>query len=78
MWTNELCAPTADFWGPVSNFGIPAAAVMDTQKDPDMYAITSYGLQYVSSLLVSHTRVTLSTTVAGSLLLTILAGPHYV
>lgn len=27
----------ADFWGPVSNFGIPIAAVMDTQKDPDMY-----------------------------------------
>lgn len=28
----------ADFWGPVSNFGIPIAAVMDTQKDPEMYA----------------------------------------
>ena len=26
-----------DFWGPVSNFGIPVAAVIDTQKDPDMY-----------------------------------------
>lgn len=25
-----------DFWGPVSNFGIPVAAVMDTQKDPEM------------------------------------------
>jgi len=23
------------FWGPVSNFGIPIAAVMDTQKDPE-------------------------------------------
>ncbi|ODQ74445.1 hypothetical protein LIPSTDRAFT_103731 [Lipomyces starkeyi NRRL Y-11557] len=22
------------FWGPVSNFGIPIAAVMDTKKDP--------------------------------------------
>lgn len=29
---------SADFWGPVSNFGIPIAAVMDTQKDPEMYA----------------------------------------
>lgn len=28
-----------DFWGPVSNFGIPIAAVMDTQKDPEMYAV---------------------------------------
>jgi len=27
----------ADFWGPASNFGIPIAAVMDTQKDPEMY-----------------------------------------
>ncbi|KAJ0312275.1 hypothetical protein COL5a_001957 [Colletotrichum fioriniae] len=27
---------TADFWGPVSNFGIPLAAVMDTQKSPDL------------------------------------------
>ena len=26
-----------DFWGPVSNFGIPIAAVMDTQKDPEMF-----------------------------------------
>jgi Mitochondrial pyruvate carriers len=25
-----------DFWGPASNFGIPIAAVMDTQKDPEM------------------------------------------
>ena len=30
-------APSPDFWGPVSNFGIPIAAVMDTQKDPEMY-----------------------------------------
>jgi hypothetical protein len=28
-----------DFWGPASNFGIPIAAVMDTQKDPDMYVV---------------------------------------
>ncbi|PQE20846.1 hypothetical protein CJF30_00002158 [Rutstroemia sp. NJR-2017a BBW] len=25
------------FWGPVSNFGIPIAAVMDTQKSPELY-----------------------------------------
>jgi len=24
------------FWGPASNFGIPIAAVMDTQKSPEM------------------------------------------
>lgn len=26
---------TTHFWGPVSNFGIPVAAVMDLKKDPD-------------------------------------------
>lgn len=26
----------ADFWGPASNFGIPVAAVMDTQKSPEL------------------------------------------
>ncbi|KAF1731966.1 Mitochondrial pyruvate carrier 1 [Beauveria bassiana] len=31
---NAICA--LDFWGPVSNFGIPVAAVMDTQKSPDL------------------------------------------
>ncbi|KAH6998291.1 hypothetical protein BKA56DRAFT_607842 [Ilyonectria sp. MPI-CAGE-AT-0026] len=25
-----------DFWGPASNFGIPIAAILDTQKSPDM------------------------------------------
>ncbi|QKX55445.1 uncharacterized protein TRUGW13939_02538 [Talaromyces rugulosus] len=24
------------FWGPASNFGLPVAAVMDTQKDPEI------------------------------------------
>ncbi|KAJ9157646.1 hypothetical protein NKR23_g416 [Pleurostoma richardsiae] len=28
------------FWGPVSNFGIPVAAVMDTQKSPEMISGT--------------------------------------
>jgi hypothetical protein len=26
-----------DFWGPISNFGIPIAAVMDTQKSPELF-----------------------------------------
>ncbi|RKF57100.1 Mitochondrial pyruvate carrier 1 [Golovinomyces cichoracearum] len=29
-----LCS--THFWGPASNFGIPIAAVMDTQKSPDL------------------------------------------
>ncbi|KAI9744060.1 MAG: hypothetical protein M1818_002212 [Claussenomyces sp. TS43310] len=31
-----LYSMPTDFWGPVSNFGIPVAAVMDTQKSPDL------------------------------------------
>jgi len=34
-------SPSIDFWGPVSNFGIPVAAVMDTQKSPDLYVFPS-------------------------------------
>jgi len=32
---------TTDFWGPVSNFGIPFAAVMDTQKSPELYVVST-------------------------------------
>ncbi|KAG4426747.1 UPF0041-domain-containing protein [Cadophora sp. DSE1049] len=32
--TNYLCS--THFWGPASNFGIPVAAVMDTQKSPEL------------------------------------------
>lgn len=27
---------TTHFWGPVSNFGIPLAAIYDLQKDPEL------------------------------------------
>ena len=37
-WADSLLlAGCTDFWGPVSNFGIPVAAVMDTQKSADLY-----------------------------------------
>ncbi|EME39193.1 hypothetical protein DOTSEDRAFT_75061 [Dothistroma septosporum NZE10] len=32
--TDYFCS--THFWGPASNFGIPIAAVMDTQKDPEI------------------------------------------
>jgi len=32
-YTDYLCS--THFWGPASNFGIPLAAVMDTQKSPE-------------------------------------------
>ncbi|KAK3354357.1 hypothetical protein B0H65DRAFT_9406 [Neurospora tetraspora] len=31
---NYVCS--THFWGPASNFGIPIAAVMDTQKSPEL------------------------------------------
>jgi len=32
--SDYLCS--THFWGPASNFGIPIAAVLDTQKDPEI------------------------------------------
>ncbi|KAJ1327659.1 mitochondrial pyruvate carrier 1 [Microdochium nivale] len=32
--TNYICS--THFWGPVSNFGIPIAAIADAQKSPDL------------------------------------------
>ena len=32
----ELIDYYIDFWGPVSNFGVPIAAAMDTQKSPEL------------------------------------------
>lgn len=35
-WLTPRLSLYADFWGPVSNFGIPMAAVLDTQKSPEL------------------------------------------
>ena len=35
----KLSRRVLDFWGPVSNFGILVAAVMDTQKSPELCAL---------------------------------------
>ncbi|KAF4633739.1 hypothetical protein G7Y89_g4379 [Cudoniella acicularis] len=37
------------FWGPVSNFGIPIAAVMDTQKSPELISGTMTGALVIYS-----------------------------
>lgn len=36
------CLTRIDFWGPVSNFGIPIAAIADMSKDPEMYVWHSH------------------------------------
>ncbi|KAK5461021.1 hypothetical protein LTS15_003084 [Exophiala xenobiotica] len=36
--TDYFCS--THFWGPASNFGIPIAAVLDTQKDPEIISGT--------------------------------------
>ena len=55
---NYVCS--THFWGPASNFGIPIAAVMDTQKSPDLIsgqmtaALTIYSATFMRySLAVS-------------------------
>lgn len=42
---------TTHFWGPVSNFGIPVAAVMDLKKDPDYISGPMTGSLIVYSLV---------------------------
>ncbi len=58
-----LTGVSTDFWGPVSNFGIPIAAVMDTQKDPDMCALPSlipqaHKLAAIPSLTCDYDKLT--------------------
>lgn len=42
---------TSHFWGPVSNFGIPVAAVLDLKKDPDLISGPMTGSLIVYSLV---------------------------
>ena len=42
---------TTHFWGPVSNFGIPVAAVLDLKKDPEFISGPMTGSLIVYSLL---------------------------
>ena len=39
------------FWGPVSNFGIPVAAILDLNKDPDLISGPMTGSLIVYSLV---------------------------
>ncbi|KAI9700588.1 MAG: hypothetical protein M1820_006742 [Bogoriella megaspora] len=48
--TDYFCS--THFWGPASNFGIPIAAVMDTQKDPEMQVPLTF--QLPSSMTPVH------------------------
>lgn len=42
---------TTHFWGPVSNFGIPIAAMMDLNKDPDLISGPMTGSLILYSLV---------------------------
>ncbi|KAF2142199.1 uncharacterized protein K452DRAFT_287417 [Aplosporella prunicola CBS 121167] len=50
------------FWGPASNFGIPLAAVMDTQKDPEIIsgrmtaALTCYSAVFMRYAMAVQPR----------------------
>lgn len=39
------------FWGPVSNFGLPVAAIVDLQKDPELISGSMTGSLIVYSLV---------------------------
>jgi len=54
------------FWGPVSNFGIPIAAVMDTQKSPELISGTMTGALCIYS--ATFMRYSLAVTPANYLL----------
>ncbi|KAK4673046.1 pyruvate transporter mpc1 [Podospora pseudopauciseta] len=54
------------FWGPVSNFGIPLAAVMDTQKSPELISGPMTGALCVYS--ATFMRFSLAVTPANYLL----------
>ncbi|KAH8905216.1 UPF0041-domain-containing protein [Coniochaeta sp. PMI_546] len=45
--SDYLCS--THFWGPASNFGIPIAAVMDTQKSPELISGTMTGALIIYS-----------------------------
>jgi hypothetical protein len=50
LWSRMKLTPCADFWGPASNFGIPVAAVMDIQKDPEMCVLKNlFSISFISS-----------------------------
>ncbi|CAX42784.1 uncharacterized protein ygl080w homologue, putative [Candida dubliniensis CD36] len=42
---------TTHFWGPVSNFGIPIAAILDLKKDPDLISGPMTGSLILYSLV---------------------------
>ncbi|CAK7904486.1 mitochondrial pyruvate carrier 1 [[Candida] anglica] len=42
---------TTHFWGPVSNFGIPVAAMLDLKKDPELISGPMTGSLIVYSLV---------------------------
>jgi len=42
------------FWGPASNFGIPIAAIMDTQKDPEFISGRMTGALVVYSAVFAR------------------------
>ncbi|OBA21859.1 hypothetical protein METBIDRAFT_38781 [Metschnikowia bicuspidata var. bicuspidata NRRL YB-4993] len=42
---------TSHFWGPVSNFGIPVAAVLDLKKDPEIISGPMTGSLILYSLV---------------------------
>lgn len=47
-WNARTDSLQTDFWGPVSNFGIPIAAIADMSKDPEMYVFHTHTHTYTT------------------------------
>jgi len=63
-WASYFCS--THFWGPVSNYGIPLAAIMDTQKSPELISGTMTGALCVYS--ATFMRYSMAITPRNSLL----------
>ncbi|GEQ72469.1 hypothetical protein JCM33374_g6156 [Metschnikowia sp. JCM 33374] len=51
---------TTHFWGPVSNFGIPVAAVLDLKKDPEYISGPMTGSLIMYSLVFMRYSLAIS------------------
>ncbi|QBM91097.1 Uncharacterized protein family UPF0041 [Metschnikowia aff. pulcherrima] len=51
---------TTHFWGPVSNFGIPVAAVLDLKKDPEYISGPMTGSLILYSLVFMRYSLAIS------------------
>lgn len=60
-------ALNTDFWGPASNFGIPIAAILDTNKSPDLWESSTDWIEF--RLLHTDKAFSISGQMTGALII---------